>query len=262
MTSKYSLYRVRSISHALLVRIAHKRCAGYARMKPYFEKKAGIEFGGPSSIFSSNHLIPIYNIASSVDNCDFAKQTLWTNRRGRRRPVLNAGKQFVSDGCDVSGRAEGSYDFVVASHVLEHVANPLRALIEWKRLLKPSGTLLLVLPHKAGTFDHRRPFTAFAHVKADYDAMVLEDDLTHMDEILALHDLELDPPAGTPEQFRQRCLQNASNRAMHHHVFNPDLLVEIFTFLQMAVVNLTVERPFHIVVQAQKENRCETNTLH
>ncbi len=132
------------------------------------------------------------------------------------------------------------------------MANPLRALNEWKRILKPGGTLLVVVPDKRHTFDHRRPFTTFDHIKADFESNVSEKDLTHLEEIIALHDLDLDRQAGSPQQFRQRCLLNASHRAMHHHVFSPEVLVEMFTFLQMKVVHISAERPHHIIVQAQK----------
>jgi len=54
----------------------------------------------------------------------------------------------------------------------------------------------------------------------DYANNVGEDDLTHLPEILALHDLSRDEAAGTPEQFHQRCLDNISKRAIHHHVFD------------------------------------------
>jgi len=47
-----------------------------------------------------------------------------------------------------------------------------------------------------------------------------EEDLTHVPEILELHDLSRDEGAGTREQFRQRCLANHVHRALHHHVFD------------------------------------------
>ncbi len=119
----------------------------------------------------------------------------------------------------------------------------------------------MVLPHKAGTFDRRRPFTTFDHVKTDFESNVTEADLTHLQEILELHDLELDPPAGSPEQFRERCLQNLSKRAMHHHVFSPELLVEMFSFLDMRVLNVAVERPHHIIVHVKKPNQKEQNSV-
>jgi SAM-dependent methyltransferase len=260
MISSYLLHQFRGISQTAFIKITHKRCLGYSAMRTYLEGKAGLEFGGPSSIFTDNNLVPIYNIVACIDNCNFAHQTLWT-RNGDHRFGPRAGKQFIIDACEASSLPDECYDFVAASHVLEHVANPLRALTEWKRLLKPSGTILLVLPNKLGTFDHRRPFTTFDHIKADFESSISEEDLTHLEEIVSLHDLKLDPPAGTREQFRQRCLQNASIRAMHHHVFSPQLLVEMFTFLQMRVITLAVERPYHIIIQASKANEGDELTI-
>ena len=52
--------------------------------------------------------------------------------------------------------------------------------------------------------------------------MTEDADLFHLDEILALHDSARDLPAGTPEQFKERCLRNVEFRAMHHHVFDAE----------------------------------------
>ena len=253
MTARYRLHRFRELAHTALIKATYKRCLGYSTMRTYLEGKAGLEFGGPSSIFSANHLVPIYNIAASMDNCNFAQQTLWTTNDSGRRFGPCLGKQFTMEASNPSGIANESYDFVAASHVLEHLANPLRALTEWKRIVKPSGTVLVILPHRPHTFDHRRTYTTFEHIKADFSSNVSEEDLTHMEEIIALHDLDLDPPAGSPEQFRRRCLQNSSHRAMHHHVFSPDLLEQMFGYLKMEVVNIVVQNPHHIIVQAKKD---------
>jgi hypothetical protein len=64
---------------------------------------------------------------------------------------------------------------VLSSHCLEHVANPILALREWLRVMTPDGTLVLVLPHKEGTFDHQRPTTTLGHMIDDYER---EDDMT------------------------------------------------------------------------------------
>lgn len=46
--------------------------------------------------------------------------------------------------------ADESIDRVIATHVLEHVADPLDALHEWVRVLKPGGVLSLILPCDPG----------------------------------------------------------------------------------------------------------------
>ena len=132
--------------------------------------------------------------------------------------------QYIHDATDLTSIADGTYDFLLASHILEHVANPLRALQEFHRVLKPGGSMLIAVPNQLHTFDHRRPVTTFAHLQADLAANTDESDMTHLEEILALHDLEMDKPAGTPAEFRERCKRNLEARCMHQHVFDLALL--------------------------------------
>jgi phosphatidylethanolamine/phosphatidyl-N-methylethanolamine N-methyltransferase len=46
--------------------------------------------------------------------------------------------------------ADESFDRVIGAHVLEHLPNPHQVLREWMRVLKPGGTLSLVLPCDPG----------------------------------------------------------------------------------------------------------------
>jgi predicted SAM-dependent methyltransferase len=50
--------------------------------------------------------------------------------------------------CDITSMPfkDGEFDFVYASHVLEHVQNDLKALSEIKRVLKPEGIAILPVP--------------------------------------------------------------------------------------------------------------------
>lgn len=43
---------------------------------------------------------------------------------------------------------DAQYDFVYSSHTLEHIYEPDVALANWWRVLKPSGFLILYLPHR------------------------------------------------------------------------------------------------------------------
>jgi hypothetical protein len=40
--------------------------------KPLLEDAAGLEIGGPSSIFRRRRLFPVYSIAAHIDNCNFS----------------------------------------------------------------------------------------------------------------------------------------------------------------------------------------------
>ena len=45
---------------------------------------------------------------------------------------------------------------------------------------------------------------------------------------------------------------------MHHHVFHPETIIRMFTQVEMPIVNLTIELPFHIIVAAQKAEAAGT----
>lgn len=68
---------------------------------------------------------------------------------------LRNGKNVVFPPPDIIGTAYDlsvlpaeSVDFVINSHLMEHLIDPLGALLEWKRFLKPEGILLMIVPDK------------------------------------------------------------------------------------------------------------------
>jgi SAM-dependent methyltransferase len=63
---------------------------------------------------------------------------------------------------------DASLDFVVANHVLEHIEDPVGALMNWLRVLRPGGVLLLTVPDARYTFDVARPRTTVEHVLRDH----------------------------------------------------------------------------------------------
>ena len=60
-----------------------------------------------------------------------------------------------------------SQDFVISAHVIEHLEDPIGALRESLRILKPGGILFLVVPDRRHTFDRDRPPTTLAHLQQD-----------------------------------------------------------------------------------------------
>jgi SAM-dependent methyltransferase len=216
--------------------------------------RAGLEIGGPSAVFQDWYRpLPIYKHVASLDNCDISQTTAWATHldrytfNSRKAP----GKNIFCDGSNLSLVHDDSYDFILSSHNLEHFANPVKALKEWQRITRPGGGLVLVLPNYAKTFDYRREPTAVTHMLEDFDRGTREDDLTHLPEILQTHDLSIDPLAGSPEEFRQRSLNNFTNRCLHHHVFNEDNSRELLTKIGMEVLAVETALPFHIFLVAR-----------
>lgn len=219
--------------------------------------RVGLEIGGPSRVFERKNILPFYPEAKRIDNVNFSHATAWeSGLRDGGNFVFDAtkppGRQFLREATRLEGIPDASYDFVLSSHCLEHVANPLAALREWGRVTRDGGHLVLILPDPQGTFDHRRPITTMEHLREDFALNTGEDDLTHLPEIVDLHDLALDRHAGSPEQFRARCALNRENRCMHHHVFNLDLIREILRETGWGVLETETVRPIHLIALAKK----------
>ncbi len=236
--------------------VLKRRVAARALFQFEIENKAGLEIGGPSTIFRDAGELPIYRYMAALDNCVFSLETIWEGRRAEARSFSyhsrkENGFNFIREATDLGDITDHAYDFVLSSHNLEHIANPIKALKEWKRVVKPRGAIIAILPDYRHTFDHRRRPTSVQHMKEDYERETDERDLTHLAEILELHDLALDPGGKTKDNFHQRSLSNFENRCLHHHVFDERNSRELFE-----VVGLTIEvqeliKPHHIVLLAR-----------
>lgn len=213
-----------------------------------FAGAVALEPGGPSALFGAAGLVPVYPQLAALDTLDYAERTLWSDDgQAQAQSLTPVRRRLIGEAGSLNDTPADSYDAVLASHVLEHLANPLGALAEWSRVVRPGGQLLLIVPHRDGTFDHRRPVTPLAHLLQDAARKTGEEDLTHMQEILALHDLERDPGAPDRETFERRCRENASTRAMHHHVFTSRSVVEACEAVGLEVLLLRPKEPFNIV---------------
>jgi SAM-dependent methyltransferase len=232
--------------------------------RSYLAGKIGLEIGGASEIFGYGGPLASYDILDRLDNCLFSARTIWTGAAPAGQAFeyhrrKQAGTQFICDATDLKPIQDASYECILSSHCLEHVANPLRALAEWRRVLRADGLLLLVLPHKDLTFDWRRSVTLLAHMIEDHAKNVGEDDLTHLPEILSLHDLEKDKGAGSPEQFRLRCMENFRNRAMHHHVFDTPAAISLVDYASFQVIRVENLEPYHIIILARRSAEIPDN---
>ena len=240
-------------------RVFPRRAGIFEAIAPLARGRRGFEIGGPSQIFSREGLLPVYPIVASLDNSNYSSQTVWEGpieegNTFRFDPSKPAGRAYIREGTDLHGIASESFGIVLSSHTIEHIADPLRALREWLRILEIDGTLVLIVPHRDGTFDHRRPVSTLDHLIDDERIGRGEDDQTHVEEILALHDLRMDPPAGTPEEFRARSLRNIENRCLHHHVFDSALVARILDHLRLEIVAIEAHQPFHIIAVARKRD--------
>ncbi len=195
--------------------------------------KKGIEVGGPSSIFE-----PIYDKCVSCDDVNFNSNTVWwveDKTEGYYYRGKKIGKIFIADATDLSCIESNKYDFLLSSNNLEHIANPIKALREFTRIVRAKGVVIVAVPNKEKTFDHNREYTSFEHILNDYSKNIGEDDLSHLKEILDNHDYSMDSNCGGKENFIKRAERNYENRCLHQHVFCEESLKKMFQYAGLNV---------------------------
>ena len=249
---------LRSLFYSIKDFINPRKAKSIAFCRNLIINKSGFEVGGPSTLlFSKKGVLPLYPYVKSLDNCNFSKQTIWdglieegnTFKYDENR---KNGYQYILESTELSKIPSGCYDFVLSSHVIEHIANPIKALYEWIRILKNNGNLIVVIPHKDGTFDHNRKITALSHMVDDFNSNMKEDDLTHLEEILEFHDFDNDIGIKSPGEFKERAMKNLENRSLHHHVFDTYAAFKLIDYVKLKILIVESIPPCDILIVARK----------
>jgi SAM-dependent methyltransferase len=137
---------------------------------------------------------------------------------------------YFGDACNLPFH-DHALDYVAASHVLEHVANPVAALAEWYRVLRPGGIIYVVVPDRRATWEHARQLTPVEHLLDDYVHGTTPCDSTHIDEFVyeadwsqfSLETAPEDVPARQAELARGMHAAVAEGKEIniHFHTFEP-----------------------------------------
>ena len=112
----------------------------------YLENLHGIEIGASTQ--------NSFALKRSV-NVDFSDEQggLWQDKNCEPATV-----NIVAFGDDLPFK-DNTLDYVLTSHVIEHFFDPVKALREWHRVIKPGGYIFIIAPHKDRTFDKPREVT-------------------------------------------------------------------------------------------------------
>jgi SAM-dependent methyltransferase len=121
-------------------------------VRSYLGGLKGIEIGGAAHNDFGVDALNVDRYASMDTVYKRAEREVW----GRAKPV-----DIVAEAHDLP-LEDKSVDFVLASHVLEHVPDPIAALREWMRVAR--RYVFLVVPHRDRTFDRDRPLTPVAEL--------------------------------------------------------------------------------------------------
>src|SRR3954465_14178629 len=118
--------------------------------------------------------------------------------------------------------APGSFDFLVSAHVVEHMRDPIGALVNWLRVIRDGGLLYLIVPDKRRTFDKLRVRTTLEHMVLDYQQPSAERDFEHyLDYAVFVHHAMTDQAIGEATRLRD------TGFSIHFHVFLPQDMVRL-----------------------------------
>ena len=148
-----------------------------------------IEFGGPTRFLDvdSGEGLALYKHLGVIDGANLVENNVWFGDKFKVDMSYNysegkSGAMFDVDVADANSlkKITGKYDCIISSHQIEHLANPIKALLLWKDILSVGGMILSFIPDKRYIFDSNRPDTTMGHLVSDYTNNVGEDDMTHI----------------------------------------------------------------------------------
>lgn len=201
--------------------------------------KNGLEIGGPSQQFRMDW--NIYNISNRTDIVNFSEKTLWgtfANGSTFKYKSGGSGTVYITEGSTLSGILDSTYDFVLGSHYLEHLINPLEALVTIRRVTKPGGHVVLILPRKEACFDRPRGQNRIEEFVFRYLHKVNANDIRYanMKSWIFGNDLSMDVVAGDFYQLLARSIRFQHNKAIHVMVYDLKLLDELGRLLSFETV--------------------------
>lgn len=140
-----------------------------------------------------------------------------------------------ADRRDLRKLGKDTFDFAIANHVIEHLANPIAFLEDLFYIVKSGGLVVLSAPDKRYTFDKRREITSFAHLEKDYEKGIVDaPDEHYLDFIKNVL------PGGDSKRGEELddLLALVRKRREHVHVWDTE---SFESFLNMSLVKLGIK---------------------
>jgi predicted SAM-dependent methyltransferase len=195
----------------------------------------GIEIGAlHNPLKVPRHVKVRYVDIISPDDSRIKFNNLKTNRRVE--------VDIFDDGETLSKIRDGSQDFVIANHFLEHCKNPIIAIKNMLRVLKVNGILFVTIPDKRFTFDENRDVTPIEHLFSDYEKGPKFSLTGHMrDVIIKTHGVK------DEYEIEKKCKEFIkSDERVHFHVWTSFGIFELFYKVKMEY-NFTYEVQFFML---------------
>lgn len=187
----------------------------------------GVEIGA----FSQPNLIPV---GATVKYVDRVPAAYWSEIL-EYKDVKIVDPDILDDGISLSTIGTDRFGFLIAAHMLEHTDDPIAALKNWLRVVKPGGHILLIVPDKRFTFDKNRLITPLDHFFRDHEEGPATSAADHYRDI-ATNTLGLTDAVQIDEYVAK------NEPAVHFHTWTFDSFLEF-----LMATNKYLGSPFEIV---------------
>ena len=149
------------------------------------------------------------------------------------------GVDIIDDGETLVKVGDGSHDFIIANHFLEHCEDPIKALRNMLRAVKTGGILFITIPDKRFTLDKGRPVTKYEHLVKDYRQGPQWSRRGHFKEFIHhFMDIKNKKPANEKLEYFTKI-----NYSIHYHVWTT------FEFAEL-LYRLVKEMRFPLEIEA------------
>jgi len=165
----------------------------------------------------------------------------WARRDGLD-PSMIVPVSYVVKQYNFADEIHEKFDYIVASHVIEHIPDIITWLQNAERVLLPGGRLFLVVPDKRFTFDHLRPLSTVDMIVQAFEERRTRPTYDAVFENIYMHrhvDARLvwdgeQSPEDLPKRFDYETASRIStefyereDRGVHSHVFTSDTFIAI-----------------------------------
>jgi SAM-dependent methyltransferase len=132
----------------------------------------------------------------------------------------------IGDAENLGAFADGSLDFVIANHLIEHLENPIRGLKEFERVLRHGGVLYLAVPDARVTFDSNRRLTTTEHLLDEWRNGPEKNRYEHYRDYVENADRVVFAGTRTDTVDERVAYWIEIGYSIHVHVWRPDTFLE------------------------------------
>jgi predicted SAM-dependent methyltransferase len=154
---------------------------------------------------------------------------------------------IIAEADQIAQLSEGTMDFIIARHLLEHLENPLSGMEEWYRILRRGGILLLIVPNNNNPFDKKRSVTPLTHIIKDYSDRGLSSRENHLREWAIF-------VKGKKEELDiVKCVKDLDKMgySIHYHVWDYEHIKELINY---TITTMHLSWKFEKIVKKSDEH--------